>query len=307
MTHAFGPLRLIVNPHAGRGRVRENLAELRRGLDDAGVEHDAVETDAPGHAIALTRKALEEGWRYVGAVGGDGTVNEVVNGWFDGGAPVSEDAVLAVAAAGSGSDFVRTFGLPRRPDLLARHLATDRTAPVDVGRLTYRDGADAGTTRLFANVAEVGWGAEVVRRANRAPRWLGRARYLVAAYGAIAATRRPETTVELGHTTLTRPLVNLVVANGQFFGGGMKVAPRGIPDDDRFNVQLFWGGRSQVFVLTTRIYRGEHLPHPNIAEHQSATVAVEADEPLPIEADGEYLGTTPARFSLLPQALRLKL
>lgn len=306
MTHELGPLRLIVNPHAGRGRVREQLAELRRALDEHGIDHQVVETEGPGHATTLTRQTLDAGWRYVAAVGGDGTVHEVLNGWFDGDKPVAEQAVLGVAAAGSGSDFARTFGLPRRPDLLVRHLASSHTTAVDVGRMRYRDTDGAETTRLFANVAEVGWGAEVVRRASRSPRWLGRARYLAAAYGAIAATRRPQTTVELAHTTLERPLVNLVVANGQFFGGGMKVAPRAVPNDDRFNVQLFWGGRSQVFVLSTRIFRGDHLPHPNIAEHQSATVAVESVEPLAVEADGEYLGTTPANFSLLPQALRLK-
>ncbi len=306
MTHELGALRLIVNPQAGRGRVRQNLANLRRALDEHGLDHDVVETEGPGHATTLTREALAAGWRYVAAVGGDGTVHEVLNGWFDGDDPVADQAVLAVASAGSGSDFARTFGLPRRPEVLVHHFASTDTVPVDVGRMRYRDTDGVDTTRLFANIAEVGWGAEVVRRANRSPRWLGRARYLAAAYGAIAATRRPQTSVELGHTTLERPLVNLVVANGQFFGGGMKVAPRAVPDDDRFNVQLFWGGRSQVFVLTTRIFRGDHLPHPNIAEHQSATVAVESVEPLAVEADGEYLGTTPASFSLLPRALRLK-
>jgi YegS/Rv2252/BmrU family lipid kinase len=307
MTHAFGPLRVILNPASGQGHLRQRLHALRAELDQRGVDHEVVPTQGPGHATELAREALGQGWRYIAAAGGDGTVNEVVNGWFDGDKPINDEAVLGVVSSGSGCDFVRTFGLPGRFDLLAGHLASEDVAPVDVGKIGYHDRDDGETTRLFANVANVGWGGEVVRRANRTPRWLGRVRYLVAAYGAIAAAHRPQARVALAHTSWERPLVNLVVANGQFFGGGMKVAPRAVPDDDRFNVQLFWGRRSQVFVLTTRIYRGEHIPHPNIAEHQSPTAVVDAPEALPIEADGEDLGVTPARFSLLHQALRLKL
>lgn len=305
--HPLGPLRLIANPRSGGSAARGRLPALQRALEERGIDHDVVETQGPGHATELTREALAEGWRYVCAVGGDGTVHEVVNGWFADDAPLAPDAVLAVAASGSGCDFARTFGLHRKPATLVRHLATERVVPIDVGRVTFRDAAGQPATRLFANVAEVGWGAEAVRRAARLPRWLGRTRYLLAAYGAIGATKRPVTSVELAHTTMEHPLVELVVANGQFFGGGMKVAPRALPDDNRYNVQMFWGGRSQVFALTTRIYRGEHIPHPNIAEHQSPTVALDPPVALPIEADGEYLGTTPAEFTLLPKALRLKI
>jgi diacylglycerol kinase (ATP) len=307
MTHPFGPMSLIVNPHAGRGAAARGVDELRTALRAQGLAHDLVETRAPADATRAAREALAAGRTYLVAVGGDGTVQEVVNGMFAAGEPIRPDAVLAVASSGSGCDFIRTFGLNRRPDQLARHLATDAVLPIDVGRATFLDHEGRPAERLFVNIAEVGYGAEVVRLAARLPRALGRFRYLFAAWGAIRRMSRPETTVVLGHTTQTRPLVNLVVANAQFFGGGMKVAPRALPDDGKFNVQLYFGPRSQVFMLTQKIYRGEHVPHPQISEYQSPIVEVAGPEPLPVEADGELLGSTPATFSLLEKALRLKI
>lgn len=307
MTHVLGRLRLIVNPRAGNGKVGAELPGIRAALDGQGLDHDVVETIGPRSAEQLARQALEEGCEYLVAVGGDGTVHEVVNGMFADDRPVSERAILGVISAGSGCDFVRTFGLNIPIERLAKHLATETIQPIDVGRVTYVDLDGNPAERYFANIAEVGWGAECVRKAAGYPRWLGRFRYLFAAYGAIRAMERPETTVSVAHTDITKPLVNLVVANAQFFGGGMKVAPRALPDDNRFNVQVYSGPRSQVFTLTQKIYRGEHLPHPEIAEYQSPTVSLAPDVPMQVEADGEHLGTTPATFALLPKALRLKI
>lgn len=308
MTHVLGPLRLIVNLRAGNGSAPSALRALRAALDEHGLDHDVVPTTGPGSATEAAREALAAGVKYLVAVGGDGTVHEVVNGMFDERCePLEPRAVLGVVGAGSGCDFVRTFGLNRKPEVLARHLATETIQPIDVGVARYtRAGGQLGE-RLFVNIAEVGYGAEALRLANRLPRRLGRVRYLLGAWGAIGRMQRPDTTIRLAHTEVERPLVELVVANAQFFGGGMKVAPRALPDDGRFNVQVFFGGRSQVFVLTQKMFRGEHLPHPKISEYQSATVEVDPPTPLLVEADGELLGTTPAAFSMLPQALRLKI
>lgn len=319
MTHPLGPLCLIVNPRAGNGSVGANLGGLRSALDARGLAHEAVETEGPSHAGVAAREALERGCRYLVAVGGDGTVHEILNGMFtdvdldvdDPDAspeprPVIPDAVLGVAAWGSGGDFSRTFGLDRKPEILVRRLADDHVLPVDVGVATFLDRRGQRARRLFANIAEVGWGADVVRRVERYPRFLGRVRYLAGAYASILGGTRQEAEVAISAGTVSLPLVNLVAANGQFFGGGMKVAPRALPDDGKLNVLAFTGPRSQVFTLTMRIYRGEHLPDPQISEWQSATVALAPDVPLPVEADGEYLGTTPVTFRLLNRALRLK-
>jgi len=307
MASPFGPMRLIVNPRAGSGAVGKTLPVLTDALRRHELEFDVVETTAAGHASQAATDALSEGIRYLVAVGGDGTVHEVVNGMFDGTEPRAPGTVLGVAGAGSGCDFIRTFGLDRKPEVVARHLAGDMTMDIPVGVVDDADREGQQQRRLFANIAEVGYGAADHLRAERYPRWFGRLRYLIGAYESIAKAQRPETTVKVAHTEATVPLVELVVANCQFFGGAMKVAPRALPDDGKFNVQVYTGPKSQVFTLTMKLYRGEHLPDPNITEWQSPTVELAPDPPLLVEADGEVLGYTPAQFSLLNRVLTLKI
>lgn len=308
MSHPFGTLHLVVNPRSGNGGARKALPELQRLLGEAGIDHEVHRTEGRGHATEIARALAAGEGRYIAAVGGDGTVHEVVNGLLHpDGTPVRPDAVLAVIAAGSGGDFARTYGLDLPLDrLVRRHLRTTDTLALDAGRVSFTaDGVPA--ERFFVNIAEVGWGAEVVRRAEKLPRAIGRVRYLLASWGAIRAINRQQVQLELERTTADIPLVELVVANGQFFGGGMKVAPRALPDDGLFNVLAFTGGRSQVFTLTPKLYQGEHMPDPNIAEWQSATVAVAPADPMLVEADGELLGTTPASFSIVSRPLTVKI
>ena len=302
-----GPARLIVNPVAGNGRIRSLLPQLATALREGGLEFDVATTTAIEHTGELARIALTDGVRYLIAVGGDGTVHHVVNGMFAERTPIADDAVLGVCATGTGSDFVRNFGLDRPIEVIARHLLSPHTMQIDVGVAQYVDFNGDRAESLFANIAEVGYGAEVVRRANRLPRRLGRVRYLLAAWASMARMPRATADIAVDFTKRTLPLVELVAANGQFFGGGMKVAPRAIPQDGRLSVLAFTGNRSQVFLLTTKLYAGEHLPHPEIVEYQSSTCTVSPDQPLLVEADGELLGTTPARFSMLKRVLRLKI
>src|SRR5687768_14978854 len=195
MPSPFGPMRLIVNPRAGRGVVGKTMPELTAALRSRDIEFDIVETTGARFASQAAAIALREGIRYLVAVGGDGTVHEVVNGMFEDEKPINPDAVLGVAAAGSGCDFVRTFGLDRKPTIIAKHLAGDATMDIDVGVVEYIDRDGKPATSLFANIAEAGYGAEVVRRAARYPRFLGRVRYLLGAYAAIASNKRPVTSV----------------------------------------------------------------------------------------------------------------
>ena len=308
MTSPFGPMLLIANPTAGRGR-QAVLPRLRRALDDRGLVHDVQLTKGPGHAAALARESVETGRsRFVVAVGGDGTVHEVVNGLVDpaSGARV-EGAVLGIVPAGSGCDFARTFGLDRSPERLARHLDGETLYPIDIGRARLRGRDGSPRTVCFANIAEAGYGGVVVDRANRLPRFLGPARYLVGVFAAIRSFERRVMRVVLDHTEVEAEFSNVVVANGQFFGGNMKVAPRALPDDGRFNVQLFGGTPKDVFLKTPKLRKGEHIPGPDVQEYQSTRVEVHTEAPVLVEADGEVLGTTTVEFDLLPKALDLKI
>ena len=303
----FGVPLLIANPSAGDGR-EPVLARLISALRERGVEPDLVATAAPGHAARLAYQAAVEGRRLIVAIGGDGTVHEVVNGVLDPatGAPVGGQTVVGVVGAGSGSDLMRTFGLDRSPELLADHLLTDHVQSIDVGRAQVR-GAD-GTMRtwLFVNVAEAGYGGSVTALANRMPRALGRRRYEAAIVASVLGFRRVATTVTLDGGTQTGQVCNVLVANGQFFGGGLHVAPRALPSDGRFDVQM-WGGRPiDVIRAQPQLRRGRHLDRDDVRAWRSRSISIASERPLTVEADGEVLGTTPATFEVLPAALDLK-
>lgn len=305
---AFGTPLVIANPSAGRadGAV---LHRLVASLRVHGVEPEVVATAARGHASLLAREAVEGGRRYLIAVGGDGTVHEVVNGMVDAhtGTLRGDDPVLGVVGGGSGCDLLRTFGLDRPPEVLARHLATDATTRIDLGRIELTGLDGERTVRAFANVAEVGYGGSVSRLANRLPRRVGQARYAAAIVGAVPRFRRVDTTVEVDGGTTREPVCNVVVANGQFFGGGLKVAPRALPTDGALNVQSWGGHPIDVIRAQPQLRTGAHLARIDVREWRSRRVEVTTARPVDIEADGEYLGTTPATFDVLPHLLRFKL
>ncbi len=306
MASPYGDLVLIANPRSGRGRVGEELPEIERQLIARNLGYRIVETESPGHASALAREALEGGSRFLVAVGGDGTIQEVVNGMLEDGKPVAEDAVLGVVAAGSGSDFVRTFGLPGDSVKSVRHLQGDRLYPIDVIRAEYR-GGDEAMTRYVANVAECGLGAAVVARASRLPRWLGRSRYFWGFWLSLAPYRPSEVVVRVDRKEFSGMANNVVVANCQFYGGGMRISPRSYPGDGLLEAQISTGPKSEAFTLIPKIYRGEHVPHPHIKELRGRVIEVDGERSLPVEGDGEVLGTTPARFTVLPEAIALKI
>lgn len=307
-TSVHGPMMLVANRRSEEG-PGGTLAEARAALEAAGVAYRVAVTTGAGHATELVRRAVvEDGVRFVVAVGGDGTVNEVVNGLVDvvTGRPVADELVLGVVPGRAGSDFVRTWGLDVPvPRLVSAHLLTPTVLPVDLGRVTYVDAAGHEQQRLFANIAQCGWGADVVRRAEALPRGLGRARRLASMLASTTRLEPVETSVAMDHTTSTEEVIEVVVANGQFFGSGVKIAPRALPDDGRFNVQTWRGSVREVLQQLPAARVGEHLSSPLAREWQSSSVEVNAVRPLAVSADGELLGTTPARFEVLERVVHL--
>jgi len=303
----LGRMLVIANPRAGGGSGGV-VERLLLALADHGIVPDVATTTSAGHATELARDAVESGLRLIVAVGGDGTVHEVVNGLVDAdsGLVRGDDPVLGIVSAGSGCDLVRTFGLDRAPEVLARHLASPDVIRMDLGRvrLTGIDGAPL--TRVFANVAEVGFGGKVAVVARRLPARLGPRRYSLGIVAAWGSFRRVAMTVTHDGGEYRADLCNVVVANGQFFGGGLKVAPRSLPDDGRLDVQA-WGGTATDVIRASRQLRdGSHLQRPDVRAWPSASVRVEADRKVLVEADGEALGSGPASFDILPRVLALK-
>ena len=302
MTSPFGPLVLIANPRAGRGRVEAALPQVEKVLQSRGLGYRIVRTTHPGHATEAARDALRNGERYLVAVGGDGTVHEVVNGMISGGRPLVPDAVLGVVAAGSGCDFVRSFGLPGDAVQAAGHLAGDRVRVIDVGTVT----CTPGTTRYFVNIAEAGLGGAVVARAAGLSGRLGGARYACGFWLTLPRFRAAAVRLDAdGHPFGWRAF-NVVVATCRFYGGGMQISPESDPGDCLLDVLVMTGPKSDSFTTLPKVYRGTHLPHRNIAELRARQVRVEAGRPFLVEADGEILGTTPASFGIIPAGVRLK-
>lgn len=306
MTSVFGPMVLICNASAGHGGVGKALPTVRRHLEERELDYEVRYTQGPKDATAIARTALEQGFRFLVAVGGDGTVHEVVNGMIQDDKPVRDDAVMGVIAAGTGSDFIKTFGLPAEmPAHAVAHLDGGEAFPIDVGKITY---TVDGETRLryVANVAEAGLGAEAVWRAGRLPRWLGPMKYFVAFWLAVRGFKTATATVDLVDRTYEGRLNNLVVANGQYFGGGMKIAPRAAPTDGLLDIQIEHARKREAISLLPKVYKGEHVPHEDIFEAKRVRCSIETDRPLRIEADGEVLGYTPASFEVIRNAIKLK-
>lgn len=308
MTSPFGPLVLIANPRAGRGTVDAMLPMVERVLRDHGLDYRIVRTAHPGHATEAARQALLGGERFLVAVGGDGTVHEVVNGMISGGRPVAPDAVLGVVAAGSGCDFIKSFGLPGGA-MAAGHLAGDRIQVIDVGSVTC---AGQDKPRYFVNIAEAGLGGAVVARtagltrAGTLGRLLGGAKYAAGFWLTLPRFRPAAVRLDAdGHVYAWRAF-NVVVANCRFYGGGMQISPKSDPGDCLLDVLVMTGPKSGSFTTLPKVYKGAHLPHRHIAELRAGQLQVEADTPFPIEADGEILGVTPASFGIIPAVIKLK-
>jgi YegS/Rv2252/BmrU family lipid kinase len=299
-TPVFGPLVIIANSRSTHRR----LGAAERVLRDAGLAYKVVLTTGPGHATEAARQALSDGTRYLVAAGGDGTVHEVVNGMLRDDRPVAADAVLGVLPAGSGCDFVRSFGIPRRPAGAARHLTGHAVRKIDVGKVTF----GTGEVRYFVNIAEAGLGGSVVAEAARLPAALGGARYFAGFWMALPGFRRCTARLEVdGHESQWKGAINVVVANCQFYGGGMRISPKSDPADGALEVLAMAGPKLVACTTLPQIYLGRHLPHRHIAELEAFRIRIETDLPLPIEADGELLGTTPATFEVLPGAIQLKI
>lgn len=207
-----------------------------------------------------------------------------------------EQAQPSVGIVGSAdNDFVRTFGLDRGPFVAFGHAVSETIVPIDVMRLDVE-----GTQEVAANAVDVGFGALLLER--RGGKTI-RPRHRFAA----ARTLDPEAVVHVtvDHTDVTEPLSRVIVSNGQFLGTEGRVSPRALPDDGRLNVQL-WGIFGDELVVGPRdIHVGEHLGHERIREYQTTTITIEADQPLPVAADGTVVGTTPVRVDVATHALRL--
>jgi diacylglycerol kinase (ATP) len=255
-----------------------------------------VLSEFPGH---LARAAGDARDSLLVVIGGDGTVNEVANG------VAGTGAELAVLPCGTGQDFGRTHGIPSSFDKAVRVALGGETRTIDLGRVELESGA----SRFFANVGSAGMSGAVARRANTMTKALGgRATFFYALTREFLGWQNTRVVVELDDGVRREgPMHDVIIANGRYHAGGMKLAPDAEPDDGVFDIVTIGDVSKLDFVTTApKLYSGRYLSHPKIELLRSSSVAISAAEPLPLEVDGEPIGTTPARFEVVPAALRLR-
>jgi YegS/Rv2252/BmrU family lipid kinase len=292
----------LVNPASGNGATGKRWPELDHRASLLGLSGETLFSERPGHLIELAGAAVDGGARLVVAVGGDGTLNEVVNGI------AGRDVELATIPLGTGMDFVRTYAIPTGFDDAVRTALNGTVRTVDAGRVRFRTWSGDDAERWFANVGSVGMSGAVAQRANGMSKALGgKATFFYALTRVFLEWENTEVSVTLDDGERRGRMHDVVVANGVWHGGGMKLAPDALPDDGLFDVVLI-GDVSKVDFLTTapKIYKGRHVTHPKVEVLRSKRVEVTAADRLPIEVEGEQIGTTPAVFEVVPGALRLR-
>jgi diacylglycerol kinase (ATP) len=304
-------LGIIVNPTAGSGSARRRLPDLLSALEREKHEVTVLPTEGPGHAKELVGRGRELGLECLAVVGGDGTLNEVCQGYIDDQGRALEGPALGLVPAGTGGDFRRTFGLDGSLEEAVRRLGGP-VRPVDLGvlELTADDGSKVH--RAFVNVTSFGLGGLTDRIVNSSPKWLGgKASFFLGAARALVAYKNAPVRVRVdGEVVLEAPIFNVAIANGRYFGGGMMVAPEADPADGVFDVVAMADlTRVQGVALSQHIYKGTHLGRPGVSSARGEVVEAEPLVPgaeVLIDMDGETPGRLPLRARVARGALRFR-
>ena len=292
-----------MNPAAAGGTTGKRWPEIAHRAAQRGLDGDALISERPGQLTALAADAVAGGATRLVVVGGDGSVNEVVNGIAD-----AHGVELAVIPRGTGWDFVRTFDIPRDLDAAVDVALTGSVREIDLGAVTYRTWGGEDARSVFANVASAGISGAIAQRANESSKALGgKVSYYWATLAVFVGWQTGEMRVTVDGESRNGKMIDAVVCNGRYLGGGMMMCPEAEPDDGVFDVLLIGNvTKLDLLLVLPKTYKGNHLPHPRLELLRGKVVTVESAEPLPIELDGEQPGTTPARFEVLPRALRLR-
>jgi YegS/Rv2252/BmrU family lipid kinase len=298
----------VVNAHSANGETGRRWAEIHaQGVRSLG-EVNCAFTERPMDAVRLTRGALREGYDCIVAVGGDGTLSEVVNGFFDEGGPVAPDACLAVLPRGTGCDFRRTLGWTLKLDEAFERIRLEKTALVDVGLLECEGMDGEPHSRYFINECSFGVTGEIVRRANETTKALGgKVSFMLASLRAFSRYADKEVEVCMdGGPFECWPVTALTVANGAYFGGGMKVAPEANLMDGLFNVTHWFDYGLLDFIWKSRsIYSGTHTLLSRTRQYTCKALTARSKQEVLIDCDGEQPGRLPCTVRVVPQAIRL--
>ena len=276
-------------------------------LRESGIDHDPVFTEHRYHAAELSVEAVNRGYRKLIVVGGDGTLNEVVNGLFIQKQCEPKEITLAVIAVGTGNDWVRTFGIPRNYTAVVRAIKEGYTYLQDVGKVTYSE-SKVQQTRYMANVAGLGFDAHVIKIFNhlKLKGYKGKWLYIYSLLKGYFSARPAGATIEVdGEVIHNRLLFSLAVGICRYNGGGIQQLPRAVANDGLLDLTIirpvhWW----HVVFRARKLFNGDIYSIGHIHHAQGKVVKITSAPPIPIETDRELQGETPATISIVPQAVR---
>jgi len=298
----------VVNPNSANASTGREWPSIEAALKAGIGGFDVRFTSEPHDATAIVVEALREGYETIISVGGDGTNNEIVNGFFKDDEPINPNARLGIICRGTGADLIKTLKIPKDPEQAAGVIARGRTKRIDVGRLTFRDHVGAEVRRHFVNIASFGMGGAVDERVNRTTKVFGGfVSFLWATFITFFTYRNPPVSVTVdGGAPEEMKITNIAVANGRYFGGGMMVAPKAEMDDGLFDV-IFIGTMTVPEALgsISQIYKGTHLDHPKVRHMRGKRVEATSSERVLLDVDGEQPGMLPASFEIVPSAIEV--
>jgi diacylglycerol kinase (ATP) len=300
---------IILNPWAGRGTAGQRRPELEAALRAAGVNFDLVETHARGGATELTYHAMDRGYECVAAVGGDGTINEVVNGLLGGRERFGREAALGIVPFGTGSDFVKVLDGVEPNDMAGavRRLATGRTRPVDVGLISVE--SPAGTERRhFINGLGMGIDAQVAVESLKLISLKGFAIYLMAIIRALATYKSHVMTVRFDDYEVRRRLLFASVASGRSQGGGFLMTPEALIDDGLLDLCIVDKLRlDQIIRYLPMLMEGSHTRLRVVTMGRARHIEVTCQNGIPVATDGEVVATSATRVcvDVVPGAVQL--
>lgn len=299
---------IIINPAAGGGTAEKRWPQVEQVLQDLGLSYTVHFTERRGHAADLVYEALEKGYRHLLGIGGDGTNHEIVNGIMAHPSVPTTEVHYALLPIGTGNDWARMYQIPHDPHLRLQRLLAPQTVLQDIGLARYQSGGQQ-RERFFVNVAGMAYDAFVVQQLEQQP-VSNRAHYLLAVAKYLFRYRLSKAKIDFDGHSAEDFFYTINIGLCKYSGGGMQFVPQAVPDDGLFALTF---ARSlpkwEVLLQTPRFYDGSLLRHRRIEGHQAKHIRVAHTDGTPtlLEADGEFLGETPAEFVLIKKALRVVL
>jgi len=298
---------IVVNPNAGKGRGEKDWGKISELLKKENIAYAVYFTDRKGHAIELALEAIGAGFRKIITVGGDGTLNEVLNGVYSNNLCPPSEIILSLIPVGTGNDWGRMFGIPLDYAKAVKIISEDKRTLHDVGLISFFDGNEK-KNRYFINIAGMGFESVVVKKTNF-QKDNGHGGKLIYFYNLLTSLLSYKNTIARiiidGETTQAN-VFSINIGNGRYCGGGMRQTPNALPDDGLLDVTVINGmGKFEIVRNLKILYDGTILSHPKIQGYKCKNIKVNSDSIMFIEADGESLGHTPAEFTILPSGINI--